>query len=676
VSADRAALGRLRYIAQDACSGYGEVADRLVRALRGSGTPVDYRGWHVGESGSDPGWCRHSRDPRPDSHAAPGAPTIAHEVPEQYPAMRAAILGVDPEPGPFIAHTVWETDRIQSHWPRLLNEADRVIVPTSWNAEVFQACGVTAPIAVVPHIVCDPVPGDGGIPLGYSPGTVVFYTISRWDQRKNLAAVVAAFLDAFTADDPVALVVKTSPCTEYPISKEWGWRSPLDGSTLLEVARIVRQHPHPADVRVDIAEWVPARIAGLHTRGDCYVSLSHGEGWDVGAFDACAYGNPVIAPHWGGPLAYLDPDAAFLVEADIEPVVHFGIDSHASDQNWARPRADHAVELLHEIATDVVAARRRAAPLRAHVLTTYAPGRVVETLREQVPELDLPRPAVRPLPRSRSRSVPRIAHFVFGLRPTPEPFHLVHYLAVRSCLDVVRPDEVHLHCPQPPAGPYWELLRGQVELRHVEPVPVVRDHEYTDPLINHYAYAHHADFVRLDILAQEGGLYADLDTLFLNPIPPDLWHEPCTIGREADVAVLGGPLRPSLSNAFLLAAPGSSFIDRWCDSIAAAFDGSWCAHSCFLAAALADQSPGEVHVEPQRTFHAFEPSPEGLALLFEHEISDLEGVVSLHLAAHLWWDTWRTDFSAAISSTILDEAWVRSTEVTYAKAARRFLPRT
>ena len=47
-------------------------------------------------------------------------------------------------------------------------------------------------------------------------------------------------------------------------------------------------------------------------------------------------------------------------------------------------------------------------------------------------------------------------------------------------------------------------------------------------------------FIRLDVLARHGGLYADIDTLFLGPIPERCWNAPAVIGREADV---GGQAR-------------------------------------------------------------------------------------------------------------------------------------
>src|SRR3954466_6269769 len=97
----------LRYIAEDAPSGYRAAADRLVLALRDSGIRVEYRAWANGYDGGRPGLDRHSRDLRPFERAAPDAPTMVHLVPEYYPSVRAALPG-----GHFVAHTVWETDEL------------------------------------------------------------------------------------------------------------------------------------------------------------------------------------------------------------------------------------------------------------------------------------------------------------------------------------------------------------------------------------------------------------------------------------------------------------------------------------------------------------------------------------------------------------------------------------
>ena len=525
----------------------------------------------------------------------------------------------------------------------------------------------------MPHVVCDPVPGDRAC-RWVAAELVVFYTIARWDQRKAPAAVVT-FLEAFTADDPVALVVKTTPGTRYPMTEEWGQARPRRH----DHARGRTHHPRspaPAappgrDRRLD-----PVRVAGLHARGDCFVSLST-EGWGLGAFDAAAYGNPVVITGWGGQLAFLDRSSAFLVEYALEPVQHFAPQVYGRTSIGPCPTSTPRSSVLREVAHDLDAARREAAPLRATVLHGYSPSRVG-------PCCSTPFPSSRPVaadaggrhPRRRPAATPDAADRALRVRAPPRGqsrFHLVHYLAIASCLDVVQPDEVHLHCHHLPHGPYWDLIAPSVVVHRVEPVRAVSELDYDDPLVARYSYAHHADFVRLDVLAEHGGLYADLDTLFVASVPRALWRAPFVIGREADVPDGAGVARPALSNALLMSKPGSTFVEAWRADIGDALDGTWANHSCFLAQDLARRLPQDVHVEPQRTFHAFEPTPSGIALLLEHSANDLDGVATIHLAAHLWWDEDRRDVSA-VHAGMIDEDWIRSSGSTYARAARRFLP--
>jgi glycosyltransferase involved in cell wall biosynthesis len=258
----------------------------------------------------------------------------------------------------------------------MINAIDGVLVPCEWNRQVFVEGGVTSAISVVPHIACDPVPGDQGVPLALPDDVTVFYTIARWDPRKAPWLAMRAFLEAFTSDDRVALVVKTTPTIQARPLGDWGFETAMFGTTSLEVARLLREYPHAPHVLLEVNDISPERIAGLHWRGDCYVSLGHGEGWGLGEFDACAYGNPVVTTGWGGHLSYLDPGAAWLVDYKLVPVRHHEPISYSPDQKWAEPSIENAVQLLREVAADISGARQRAAPLRERVCTDYAAPKI------------------------------------------------------------------------------------------------------------------------------------------------------------------------------------------------------------------------------------------------------------------------------------------------------------
>jgi hypothetical protein len=274
------------------------------------------------------------------------------------------------------------------------------------------------------------------------------------------------------------------------------------------------------------------------------------------------------------------------------------------------------------------------------------------------------------------RRIPNIFHLVYGLAKQTEPFHLLHYLCIESLRRVNQPQAIYFHCHHLPFGPYWELSREQVRLRRVEPAPLVRRRRYG---CRHracwpYAYAHHADFIRLAVLLSEGGVYADLDTIFVRPLPARLFEQSFVLGREDDLRQEAGrEVLPSLCNAFIMAEPGAPFLRLWSEAMAGSFDGSWSEHSTLLPQRLASLHPELIHIEPSRSFYPFMWSRDGLRRLLVEREADLSGVLSVHLWAHLWWEERRKDFSE-VHAGMVSEQWIRTVDTTYGLLARPFLP--
>ncbi len=272
--------------------------------------------------------------------------------------------------------------------------------------------------------------------------------------------------------------------------------------------------------------------------------------------------------------------------------------------------------------------------------------------------------------------IPNRFFFVYGLQPRQEPFHLIHYLCLRSCLETNQPERITLCSPDEPYGRYWNLIKSEVEHVKIEPIPQVTGFQYPDRGIDPYRYAHHSDFIRLDQLLEHGGGYADLDTLFVKPLPSTLFEKPFVLGRERDIAdPHSGQLTPSLCNAFIMSAPGAAFCHRWRAAMDAAFDGTWSNHSTLLPQRLAHRHPEEIHIEPECAFFPFPPTTEGLSLLFDTTATVPNKTYSIHLWAHLWWSDRRVDFSPFDAGRVT-ETFVREVDTTYTVAARPFLPKT
>lgn len=264
---------------------------------------------------------------------------------------------------------------------------------------------------------------------------------------------------------------------------------------------------------------------------------------------------------------------------------------------------------------------------------------------------------------------------MYGLRRQTEPFHLVHYLCLESCLRANRPDRLLFHYHYEPWGEYWDLVRDRIQLARIPRPEFPKGYRYADRRVEKYRYAHESDFVRLDVLIEHGGVYADIDTLFINPVPDSLFEKVFILARESDVPdMAGGRLRPSLCNAFIMSAPGAEFGRLWRSKLIQAFDGSWSRHSTLLPADLARERPELIHIEPARTVYPFMWAREDLRRLLEGCEPVDARVASIHLWAHLWWAEQRRDFSD-FHAGLMTERHVRIVDTTFNVLARPFLPR-
>ena len=270
--------------------------------------------------------------------------------------------------------------------------------------------------------------------------------------------------------------------------------------------------------------------------------------------------------------------------------------------------------------------------------------------------------------------IPNVFHFVFGLRPQTEPFHLMHYLCLASCIAVNRPDRVYFHCQHQPWGPFWDIVRPALTIVPLKPDPFITAFRYADPAMDRHRYAHLADVARLEILAAHGGIYADMDTLFVAPLPAALFERTFVMGREPvdfgqpEVMAAGG----SLCNAWLAGEPGSPFAREWLARVRESFDGSWNRHSAILPFSLSREHPEWLHIEPQRSFFPFGWDRAGLNDIFTRNVRQLGGIHSIHLWSHCWWDAEARNFTTFHAGR-LTPAYVRRARTTYARLARRFL---
>jgi len=94
-------------------------------------------------------------------------------------------------------------------------------------------------------------------------------------------------------------------------------------------------------------------MTALHDISDCYLSLTCGEGWGMGAAEAASAGNPVFITGWSGHLDFLGDDYKGLVSYKLIPVIDkMGRSSHSPHQNWAKADIADAIDKLQSYTND------------------------------------------------------------------------------------------------------------------------------------------------------------------------------------------------------------------------------------------------------------------------------------------------------------------------------------
>lgn len=368
----------LRYISLAGSTGYAETARRYLTAFARQGLPVTWTPMVPStllQKGFEPFEGRSVGDPELDplcNLPIPYDTVLLHIMPTFYPRLIRMLSGKR-----IAAYSVWETDRLPSSWRGLLKDVELLLIPCEWNRKVFQAGGFEKPIEVVPHSL---LPGQSPLPdTGKDSGEFVFYSINTWSDRKAVDRTLEAYLRAFTARDPVRLVLKTSErhemrrvpfTTWYPVHTRW------------LISRILRRYPNPPPVTVITDFLSNDAILNLHRQADCYVSLTRSEGWGMGAFDAAAYGRPVIITGFGGQTEYLPSDLAHLVNYRMVKTPFRPMEQIELGHQWAEPDVDRGAALMRHVFENRSECRAKAHRLAEHLCATYEADRVAAGMYE------------------------------------------------------------------------------------------------------------------------------------------------------------------------------------------------------------------------------------------------------------------------------------------------------
>ena len=212
--------------------------------------------------------------------------------------------------------------------------------------------------------------------------------------------------------------------------------------------------------------------------------------------------------------------------------------------------------------------------------------------------------------------VPNVVHYVW-FHGEGEPLTFHHYLALLSVKKFIKPIKIMFHCDYEPVHQYWKKVKAtfrELEVVHRSPPTSIFGHEVARA-------EHRADFARLEILKEYGGIYLDTDVIAVRSFDPLRKYE-FTMGVEYH----GKPGR--LNNGVILSTTGARFLQKWHDSYRDFSKREWDTHSCIRPYELMWEHPRLIHVEDRSINY---PGGKQLDLIYEL-LYDWRG----NYAVHLW----------------------------------------
>lgn len=207
-------------------------------------------------------------------------------------------------------------------------------------------------------------------------------------------------------------------------------------------------------------------------------------------------------------------------------------------------------------------------------------------------------------------SIPNFVHFIWLAKDSSElRLDFGIFVSIYSAHLFLSPDRIFLHTDSHPD--VFEAARTSKDpwTARALSLPGITPNYVTAPVtttqgiaINHMA--HRADFVRIEVLRDFGGLYLDTDAIVLRDMQ--------SLRKSGFANILGGAVdygsesqSSYINNGVMMARKGSLLMRLWHQAAHKFFDGGWVTASVFLVTDIADRLVavlGEVLVLHPRAF--------------------------------------------------------------------------
>jgi len=214
-----------------------------------------------------------------------------------------------------ILYTTIEATTVPDQTVDICNQYDEIWVTSDFCKEVLEEAGVKRDILVMPNPMQTRLYNENHEPHEFRPVMkgFVFCSLFGWAYRKGYDALIRSYLQEFSGDDDVTLLI----VSRYQHSSS---RSDVIKQ---EIDRLIERYggDNPAHI-ARCSRVIPEyQLPKVYKACNAFVLPSRGEGFGLPYAEAALCGLPVIATNHSGHTMFLKDDNSYLVDIDrLEPV--------------------------------------------------------------------------------------------------------------------------------------------------------------------------------------------------------------------------------------------------------------------------------------------------------------------------------------------------------------------
>lgn len=232
-----------------------------------------------------------------------------------------------------LCYFAWEESHIPAEMVEIFNRyVDGFLVPANFVKQVLINSGVYKPVKVTGHGIEQVLREEPQTYQGNLGKSFRFLHISSGFARKGLDVLLQAYAKAFTSNDDVSLVIKTSHNIHNTIG---------DQINLLR-----KTSAYCPDIVLIVDDLPTGYIIDVYQRCHALVAPSRGEGFGLPMAEAMLFNLPVITTGFGGQADFCTEETAWLIDYSFaKSKSHLSTDSSV----WVEPDANHLAQLMQEV---------------------------------------------------------------------------------------------------------------------------------------------------------------------------------------------------------------------------------------------------------------------------------------------------------------------------------------